>query len=74
MRVADSYSEGFSVETGLRRNGVSRGNGHSADEEGWVWIELIPCIVSGYAVLAVRICACLFHSPGAEPVYAYPEG
>jgi len=52
---------------------VSGSNRESTDEERGVRIEFIPRIVSRRAVLAVRICACLFYCPGAKPVYAYPE-
>jgi len=73
-RVSYGHGERSSAEAGFRGDVVSRSYGEAVDEEGGVWVEFVPCVVGGGAVLAVGVCACLFHSPGAEPVYSHPEG
>ena len=53
MCICYGHGERSSVEASLRGNGVSWGDGHSADEEGGVRVEFVPGIVGWYAILAV---------------------
>jgi hypothetical protein len=74
MCIRYGHDERSSIEASLCRNCVSRGDGHSVDEEGGMWVEFVPGVIGRYAVLAVRICACLLYCSRAESVYADPEG
>ena len=53
MCICYGHGEGSSIEASLCGNCVSRGDGHSVDEEGGMWVEFVPGIIGRYPVLTV---------------------